>query len=391
MQEIPIVLIGHRDHGKSTLIGRFLLDTGTIKESRLKEIKEVDEASGKKFELAHLLDSFKEEREREMTIDTTMASVNYKGKIYRLIDVPGHSELISNMLTGASGADAAVLLLDAEEGIKEQTGQHLQIAKLLGVEQLAVAVNKIDKIGYDQNRFEKLSADIAKVLESIGYFQKKVNFFPISALNGDNVILRSLKTPWYKGPTLMEFIESNIRPVSFLNSPLRFLSQDEYQDGNGKILVGKMESGKIETGQAILISPENIKEKVREIKTFDRILKEACAGESIGMILENQNHVLRGRVVSLAENPPKVSELIEGEIFWIKPPSQKKIMCECGTLSVQGEFLLPSSLGSIGQGEKSNYKIKLEMPIAFDPGSKTILGKIALKENGNIIGVGNIK
>jgi len=183
MQEVPIVLIGHKDHGKSTLIGRLLLDTKSIKESKLKEIQDVDKALGYKFELAHLVDSFREEREREMTMDTTMVLLKGQKQNYQLIDVPGHAELISNMLTGASGAKTALLVVSVEEGIKEQTRQHLEIAKLLGIEQLEVVVNKMDKVNYKKEKFDEVVKSLKEILNTIGYLSEKIHFFPVFHLS----------------------------------------------------------------------------------------------------------------------------------------------------------------------------------------------------------------
>ena len=199
MLEIPIVLIGEKDHGKSTLIGRLLLNTKSIEESRIKKIQEIDKASGREFELAHLVDSFREEREKEMTMDTTQVLLKGKKRNYQLIDVPGHEELISQMLTGASKGKVALLLVAVDEGIKEQTIRHLEIAKLLGIEKVGVVLNKIDKVNYKKEIFEKLKKEIKEVLEKVGYLSRDIHFFPVSAKYGDNVIVKSKKTLWYEG------------------------------------------------------------------------------------------------------------------------------------------------------------------------------------------------
>lgn len=389
MQEISIVLIGHKDHGKSTLIGRLLLDTKSVKETKIKEIQEVDRLSGQKFELAHLVDSFKEEREREMTMDTTIALLKGKGeeRIYQLIDVPGHGELISHMLTGASTAEAAILLVSIEEGIKEQTFQHLEIAKLLGIEQLAVVINKIDKVAYQKKPFEELTERLKKILEQIGYFSDNIKFFPISAWQGDNVVFKSSKTSWYQGSTLMDFIENNIKFNDFENAPLRFLVQDKYSENGKDVFVGRVESGEIKNGQETLFLPEKIKEKIILIKDSGDQLDKALSGENIGIILRGETKIKRGTVACLADSLPNVNNILKGEMFWIKSPSQKRLTCECGTAQAEGELLEPNI---IKPGEKSKYKISLKKEIVFDPLSKTILGKIVLKDKGKIIGVGNI-
>jgi small GTP-binding protein len=390
MQEIPIVLIGHKDHGKSTLIGRLLLDTKSIKESRLKEVKEVDESIGQKFELAHLVDSFKEEREREMTMDTTRAVLKGNKRNYQLIDVPGHAELIANMLTGASGAEGALLMVSIEEGIREQTRQHLEIAKLLGIEQLGVVVNKMDKVGYQKEKFDEITGRMKEILNKIGYSSENIHFFPVSAWEGDNVLKRSENMPWYQGLTVMEFLENEIKePESFEDLPLSFLVQDKYlEEENKEILVGRVESGLMKLGEEVLLLPANKKSKIESINDSEGDLKEARVGQNIGVSLTNNLEVNRGSVISFLNSNLKVDETLSGEIFWIMNPLKKNLILECGTAQVEGELEEPEI---INQGEKTNYKISLKKPIVFDPQGKTILGKIVLKDEGKIIAVGNIQ
>ncbi len=383
MQEIPIVLIGHKDHGKSTLIGRLLLDTKSIKESRYKEVQEVDRSWGRKFELAHLVDSFKEEREREMTIDTTRVFLKGQKRNYQLIDVPGHKELISNMLTGASAAEVALLVIAIDEGIKEQTKEHLQIAKLLGIKQLGVVINKMDKAEYRKDFFEEIRKKLNGVLTEIGYIAEKICFFPISAFNGDNVVEKSKKMPWYQGETLMEFLENKIEPPGSLeNSDLIFLIQDNYQE----FLVGKVESGKIKKGQEILILPDNKKTKILSIKDGEESKEKAVAGQNVGIEIPEKD-IQRGAVIVEKNSILKVGNILSGEVFWIERPSQRNLILECGTSQVKCELKEPIN---IFQGRKTTYQVSLEKEIAFDTEGKTILGKIVLKDKGKIIGVGNI-
>lgn len=382
MKEIPIVFIGHKDHGKSTLIGRLLLDTESIKESRVNEIREIDD---KKFRLAHLVDSFKEERENGMTIETTRAILKGKRGIYQLIDVPGHVELISNMLTGASGAKAALLLVSIEDGVKEQTYQHLEIAKVLGIEQLGVVINKIDKKNYQKDSFEKVVSETKEILIRTGFAVEKISFFPISALNGDNVVSKSPKTSWYKGTTLINFIKNNIEIDNLSKEPLRFLIQDKYSE---KVFVGRIESGELKVGQEILFLPQNIKGRVTAIRDSETGLKKALAGKNIGIVLEKIKEIHRGTVGCLEDFKPTVGNILKGEIFWLQKPSKKELIYECGTSQIKGELLEPKIIKA---GEKSLYKISLRKNIAFDPSGKTILGKIILKDNGRIIAAGNVK
>jgi len=386
MREIPVVLIGHQDHGKSTLIGRLILDSGSIRDSRVNEIKQTDEAAGQKFELAHLVDSFRQEREREMTMDTTRALLKGKERNYQLIDVPGHGELISSMLTGASGAEAALLSISIEEGIKEQTKQHLEIAKLLGIEQLGVIVNKMDKVDFKKEAFDEVKEKMKLILNEIGY--QDIYFFPISAWEGDNVIKKSNKTPWYEGMTVMDFLESKIKiPDSFENLPLTFLVQDKYSEEGKDILVGLVEAGRISSGQEIMFLPSKQKSKVESIRDSEGEMNKAVAGDNIGITLSDNIGLNRGSVVTLSGSSLKEGSEVSGDIFWITKPSKKDLVLECGTAKVEAELKEPES---IEDGSNTNYVILTKEPIVFDPTKRTILGKIVLKDDGKIIAVGNI-
>ena len=388
MQEIPIVLLGHKDHGKSTLIGRLILDSGSIKESRIKEIKEVAKASGQKFELAHLVDSFKEEREREMTMDTARVFLKGRERNYQLIDVPGHAELVSNMLTGASSAEAAVLVVSVTEGIKEQTLEHLEIAKLLGIEQLGVAVNKMDKFNYQKEKFDELVKDLKEVLSKIGYSSEEICFFPVSAWRGDNVVSRSEKTNWYQGKTIMEFFENEVKePESFDSLPLSFLVQDKYSGNGDEIIIGRVESGVMKTGEEVLILPENKKSKVKSIRDSEDGLEKVGSGQNVGVELADKLEINRGSVISSLDSGLEVGNNLSGDIFWIEKPSRKELVLECGTAEAKGELQEP---GIIREGKKTFYQILLEKPIVFNPEGKTVLGKMILKDKGKIIAVGNI-
>jgi translation elongation factor TU len=376
--EIPIVVIGHKDHGKSTLIGRLILDTGSVKKSRYKEVRQVDLAWGRKFELAHLLDSFKEERERGMTIETTRVILKGEKRNYQLIDVPGHAELISNMLTGAAGAEAALLVVDITEGVKEQTWQHLKIARLLGIEQLGVVINKIDKVSYQKEKFDGIVRNLREILNKAGYSSKKIYFFPASALKGDNIVKKSKKTFWYQGLTLMEFLEKEVKtPSSFEGMPLIFLVQDTFNN----LVLGRVESGILKKGSEVIILPDNKRTTILSLKDSEQELEMATVGQNVGIEISKKN-VSRGTVLTEINSNLKVNKILSGDIFWIKEPRKKTLMFECGTAQVSGKLL---------KKEKNKYHISLQKPVVFQPQGKTILGKMVLKDKGEIIGVGNVR
>jgi sulfate adenylyltransferase subunit 1 (EFTu-like GTPase family) len=382
MQEIPIVLIGHKDHGKSTLIGRLLLDTKSVKETRVREVQDVDASFGQAFELAHLVDSFREEREREMTMDTTRALLKGKDRNYQLIDVPGHVELISNMLTGASAAQAALLMVSLKEGIEEQTRQHLEIAKLLGIEQVGVVLNKMDCVGYQEQAFEKTRERINGFLKEIGYKAEDIHFFPVSAREGDNVVEKSEKMPWYKGQTVMEFLEKEIK-ISEGSKGSLFLVQDTY----GDLPIGRVESGSIKIGDELRAFPSEQKVKIRAIRDSEGDLQEAFSGQNVGLEFEQNLDVFRGTVLASADFNKKEGSILSGEMFWISPPSGNSLVLECGTAKVEADLKEPKS---VNQWTKTPYSISLVKEIAFEPKGRTILGKIVLKDKGKIIAVGNI-
>jgi len=321
-------------------------------------------------------------------MDTTRVLLKGKDRNYQLIVVTGNAELISNMLTGASSAEAALLVVSIEEGIKEQTRQHLGIAKLLGIEQLGIVVNKIDKIAFQQQDFEEIKQKLKEILNHISYNAEKIKFFPVSAYKGDNVTKVSEKTPWYKGSSLLEFIEGEIKtPESLEKLPLSFLVQDRYSDENEKILVGRVETGKLKLGQEIIFLPANEKTRVKEIRDSETILEEAETGHNVGITLVDSLNISRGAVGVSTNSNLKVADRLSGEIFWIEIPSQKNLVLECGTAQMEGEL---QELEIVNQGEKTSYNILLREKIVFEPKGKTILGKIVLKDKGKIIGVGNI-
>ena len=202
---ISIVLLGEKDHGKSTLIGRLIFETKSLPEDRMRDVRKAIKGRGKKFEWAHLLDSFIYEREHEMTLDTTRAMVNLGGKSFEFIDVPGHKELIKNMLTGAGDAKFAILTIDINEGIKPQTLRHLDIAEFLGIEKLIIVVNKMDAVGYSKAHFKKAKKIISMVLADRN-LSKKDSIIPVSAFSGNNLLKRTSSLGWYKGPTLYEAV-----------------------------------------------------------------------------------------------------------------------------------------------------------------------------------------
>ena len=297
---VNVVIIGHVDHGKSTLIGRLLYDSESITEGRVEEIQKLAEEYKKRFEFAYFLDSFDDELKEERTIDTT--GVMFKGKnYYAVTDVPGHKEFIKNMLTGASHADVAVLVVSAEEGVQEQTGRHAFLIHMLGIKKLLVVINKMDAVGYRKEKFEAIKEDVSRLLTSFGY--SGIKFIPASAMEGDNIYKSSREMKWYKGPTLIETLDDV--EISKELKELRFVVQDTYELDSERVVVGRVESGTLRRGDEVIFQPSGIRGEIRKIKVFQGELEKAEQGDSIGIVLDKE--VKRGDVCGLVAVVCRVS------------------------------------------------------------------------------------
>jgi len=315
LPKINLVVIGHKDHGKSTLIGRLLYDSKAILEQKMQEIKTELEKSGKKeFEFAFLLDSLEEERKGGLTIDIIQTPFKSKKYSYTVIDCPGHREFIKKMLTGASQADAAVLVVSATDGIQDQTRQHTFLIKTLGIKQLVVAVNKMDRVEYQKSVFDETCQILDGILEPTSF--KNVPKVPISALNGDNVFVKSQNMKWYNGSTLIDTLDDTVKPVQLpFNKPLRGCVQDVYKLENNEIVICKIETGILEAGKTVYFSPSGKKGTVKTIEMFGSQLEKATPGDSVGLILNKVQDIQRGEVISYPENPAKTAKNFVAEII----------------------------------------------------------------------------
>ena len=315
LPKINLVVVGHKDHGKSTLIGRLLYDSKAIPESKLQEIRaELDKSGRKGFEFAFLLDSLEEERQGGLTIDITQMPFKSKKYFYSIIDCPGHREFIKKMFTGASQADASVLVVSAKEGIQDQTKQHAFLIKTLGIRQLVVAVNKMDESNYEETKFREMVEKLKPILASLGYTD--VPFVPISALKGENVFGKSDKMQWYAGSTLIQTLDDNIRPQETpTDKPLRACVQDVYKQETGVTIVCKVVTGTLEVGKTVSFLPSGKVGKVKVIEVFGNNPEKAMPGDSVGLIIEGIRDVERGEVMSYLENPAKVVKKFTAEII----------------------------------------------------------------------------
>ncbi|MGB9629746.1 MAG: GTP-binding protein, partial [Thermodesulfobacteriota bacterium] len=312
-QALPIIIVGHVDHGKSTLIGRLLYDTGSLPPDKFSEIQKSSESLGRNLEFAFVMDCLEEERSRGITIDTTQTFFKTSKRRYVIIDAPGHREFLKNMITGTSQAEAALLIIDAVEGIRDQTRRHAYLLGMLGLRQVCVLLNKIDLVHYSEEKFVELKDEAIDFLNRLNIFPKFI--LPISAIHGDNVAIHSEKTPWYKGPTVLEALDT-FEELKVEEKPLRFPIQDVYLMDGKKILVGRVEAGKITVGDSLFLLPEKKKVIVKRIEKFLENVKEASYEESIGIYLKGRHLVERGHI--LAGNlSSSISDEIRANLFWM--------------------------------------------------------------------------
>jgi bifunctional enzyme CysN/CysC len=335
---LRIVIVGHVDHGKSTLVGRLFHDTGSLPEGKYEAIKAMSEKRGVPFEWAFLMDALQAERDQGITIDTSQIWFKTDARDYTIIDAPGHKEFLKNMITGAAQSDAALLIIDAAEGVREQSRRHGYLLHLMGIRQVAVAVNKMDLAGYDERAFRNIEREYRDYLHSIGVEPTFV--IPVSAREGDNIVAQSARMGWYTGPTVVRALDSFQPSAADVDSPLRFPVQDVYKFDQRRIIAGRIDAGRIRVGDEIIFSPSNKTARVRTIEAWSSIPGaqpplEAEAGQSVGITLDEQIFVERGEVVSHVEHAPVETDVFRARIFWLghEPLTQgKSFKLKLGTL-----------------------------------------------------------
>ncbi|MDO8643214.1 MAG: GTP-binding protein [Candidatus Woesearchaeota archaeon] len=337
MQNIMnIVIVGHVDHGKSTLIGRLFYDTDSLPVGVIEEIRKTCEMLGRDMEFAYLLDSLSEEREQNITIDTTQSFFKTAKRKYAIIDAPGHKEFLRNMITGAAQADAGVLIVSAEEGVQEQSKRHAYLLSLLGLKQVIVVINKMDKFEYGQTRFDELKNEMSVFLAKLGMAPQQV--IPISAREGDNVAQKSKNMPWYQGATVLEALDGFVAKDEETQKPLRLPVQDVYKIDDKRILVGRVESGTISTGDAIVFLPSGKATMVKSVESFLKNTTTAYRGECIGITTTDPLFVERGEIaIKQTEQKLVPTTTLNAVVFWMarKPVMcNQKILLRCATQEV---------------------------------------------------------
>jgi len=328
---INLVFIGHVDHGKSTTIGRLLWDTENLPKEEMRKLEEAAEEAGKEtFNFAFAMDNLEEERERGVTIDLAHKEFDTDDYFFTIIDAPGHRDFIKNMITGASQADAAVLVVAADDGIQPQTKEHAYLAKTLGIDQLIVAVNKMDLEDYEEDAYEDIKGEVSNLIKGVGFNPADIDFVPISSFNGEGVGETSDEMGWYDGPSLYDALDDLEEPEKAIDLPLRVPIQDVYKiSGIGAVTVGRVETGEINPGDDIVFEPastrlnRNIGGEVKSIEMHHEEVDAAEPGDNIGWNTRGvgQDDVKKGDVAGTADNPPTVVENFEAQVIVLNHPN----------------------------------------------------------------------
>lgn len=322
---LNLIFTGHVDHGKSTTVGRILYDTGALSEQDLRKLKEEAAKVGKAtFEFAFAMDRLKEERERGVTIDIAHKDFNTAKYYFTIIDAPGHKDFVKNMITGASQADAAVLVCSAKEGIQAQTIEHAFLLKVLGVSQFIIGINKMDAVNFEQAAYDKVKTELSAKLKPMGYKTDTISFVPYSAYAGENIAKKSEKMAWYNGPTLLEAFDALIEPKKPTDKPLRLPIQEVFTiTGQGTVPVGRVEAGIMKPGDSIIIMPPGKTGEVKSIEMHHQQLEQAIPGDNVGFALRglDKKDITRGNVLSHPNNPAKVAEEFTAQIVVLNHPT----------------------------------------------------------------------
>jgi elongation factor 1-alpha len=416
MSEKPhmnLIFIGHVDHGKSTTVGRLLYETHVITDRDIQRYKELTQQMNRPtFEFAFVMDQLKEERERGITIDIMHRDFQTPKYYFTIIDAPGHRDFVKNMITGASQADAAVLVVSAVDGVQAQTREHAILANVLGIGQIIVGVNKMDAANYDQKKFEEAKANVQQLLKSLGYRNvDAINFVPYSALAGDNVAAKSDKMPWYNGPTLLGSLDLLTVPTKPTDKPLRLPIQDVYSiSGFGTVPVGRVETGVMKPGDQVIIMPSGAKAEVKSIEMHHQQLQKAEPGDNVGFNIKgvDRKDVKRGDVVGPVSNPPTVVSEFKAQIIVLHHQNviakgytpvfhihTAQIACTITDILEKKDpktgQVLEQNPETIKTGDIAIVKIKPTKPIVAEKYSEfPQLGRFAIRDMGETVGAGVI-
>ena len=405
---LKVVFVGHVDHGKSTLIGRIFYDTNSLPEGKIEQVQAACREEGMEFEYAFLLDALLEEQEQNITIDTTQKEFKTAKRPYVIIDAPGHKEFLKNMITGAASADAAVLLIAANEGVQEQSRRHGYLLSLLGISQVVVAVNKMDLVEYSQAVFDEVVAEYRAFLTQIGVEARA--FIPIAAKLGVNVAGRAAssesKISWYSGPSVLDLLDTFEPPKPLTALPLRFPVQDIYRFDARRIIAGRIESGTVRVGDTLVFSPNAKTSKVASIERWNAPPRDsAVAGESVGITLTEQIFVERGHVASLEADAPIETNRFKARLFWMGKRNLdigERIRLKLTTQELDAEIasieriidastldILESGRTHVARNDVAEVTIQTRGALVMDNHDwNPILGRFVLVDNRQVAGGG---
>jgi len=416
-----LVVVGHVDNGKSTIVGHLLVDMGVIDQRTIDSFAKESEETGKgdTFKYAWVLDSIKDERERGITIDLAFQKFETSKYFYTLIDAPGHRDFIKNMITGASEADAAILVVSVKPGETEaatdpggQAREHAFLSRTLGVSQIVVALNKMDDSGYSEARYNEVKEIVEKMLKLVGYNVSKISFIPVSGWKGDNLIKKSENMAWYKGPTLGESLDLFEPPEKPLGKPLRIPIQDVYSiTGVGTVPVGRVETGVLKANQKVMVMPSGVTGEVKSIETHHTQMESAEAGDNIGFNLRgvDKKSIKRGDVIGPVDNPPNAAKEFEAQIIIIHHPTamapgytpvlHAHTAQVAATLSEFVAKIDPKTGGAVEEkpkflktGDAAIVRIKPVRPLAIETFKEfPEIGRFALRDMGTTIAAGVVK
>ncbi len=403
-EHLNIVIVGHVDHGKSTLLGRLYADTGSLPEGKLEKVRTICRQQGKDFEYAFLFDAFLEEQEQGITIDTARTFFAWKDRHYIIIDAPGHKEFLKNMISGAARAEAALLVIDAQEGVKEQSRKHGYLLSLLGIRQVAIVVNKMDLVGYRQNVFEAIEKEYREFMAQLKVTPDR--FVPVSAKLGDNIASPGDHMPWYAGPTVLDTLGLFRKETSRERQSLRFAVQDVYKFDARRIIAGRIAAGQVKVGDRLVFSPSNKSATVKSIEGFnvEPVQTEATAGQSTGITLDEQIFIERGEIASHEDSVPLVSTTFRCNLFWMGRralEAGKKYLLRLATREVECEVAIIHRIIDaadltamqtqtiVGRNEVAELTIRTKAPLAFDLyGDFEVTGRFVLVDQYDVSGGG---
>jgi elongation factor 1-alpha len=410
---LNLAVIGHIDHGKSTLVGRLLFETGAVPPHIIEKYREEAKAKGKEsFVFAWVMDSLKEERDRGITIDVAHQRFDTAKYYFTIVDCPGHRDFVKNMITGASQADAAILVCAAKEGVQSQTKEHVFLSRTLGINQLIISVNKMDEVNYDKARYDAVKAELGTLLKMVGYKPDEMNFIPTSAFKGDNLAKPSENTKWYTGPTLLASLDLLKVPDKPVTLPLRIPVQDSYTiSGIGTVPVGRVETGKMKPGDKIIFMPGKAVGEVKSIEMHHQEVKEAVPGDNIGWNVRGveKKDIRRGDVCGHTDKPPTVAEEFTAQIVVLQHPSAIAAgytpVIHCHTAQVAGMITailkrLDPKSGQVAAenpdfikaGDAAIVTIKPMKPLCIEKVKEIPqLGRFAIRDMGMTIAAGMVQ